>query len=253
VRTLIVDDSEVVREGLSQLLETQPYCEIVGAVSEPEEALELARTTHPDVVLQDFSMPGVDAIALVRALCAFRPQPAVLMLSAFSDAPSARQAMEAGALGWVLKDAEPEQLFAALLGAVGFGDRSRATALGGERRSAMLTAVPELAPSSDADPDFEIATPLDARTVRALLRALQSDPAGLTVEDLANRAVLPVAMAVRYIQRLSTRHPALVAEHRGAGPRTYVLTGAGHVELERLERRIPEARAQAHAARTLLR
>jgi CheY-like chemotaxis protein len=251
VRTLIVDDSEVVRDGLSQLLETQPYCELVGAVSEPEAALELARTTHPHVVLQDFSMPGVDAIALVRALSACQPQPAVLMLSAFADAPSARQAMEAGAVGWVLKDAEPEQLFAALLGAAGFRDCSRSAARDGERRGGLLTAVPELTPSPEpgGDPDFEIATPLDARTVWALLRALEGDPAGLTVESLAHRSVLPVAVAARYLQRLSTRHPALVAELAGAGrARAYVLTGAGQGELERLERRIPEA----HAAPGLL-
>jgi DNA-binding NarL/FixJ family response regulator len=120
VRTLIVDDSETVRDGLSMLLEAQPYCDLVGAVAEPEVALELTRTRHPHVVLQDFSMPGVDPLGLVRELSACRPQPAVLVLSAFADSLSARQAVQAGALGWVLKDAEPEELFAALLGAAGF-------------------------------------------------------------------------------------------------------------------------------------
>ena len=60
VRTLIVDDSESVRDGLSMLLEAQPYCELIGAVADPDEALALTRTLHPHVVLQDFSMPGVD-------------------------------------------------------------------------------------------------------------------------------------------------------------------------------------------------
>jgi DNA-binding NarL/FixJ family response regulator len=114
VRTLIVDDSETVRDGLSMLLEARPYCELVGAVAEPEEALEITQTMHPHVVLQDFSMPGVDPFGLMRALSACRPRPAVLVLSAFADAPSARQAAQAGAVGWVLKDAEPEELVAAL-------------------------------------------------------------------------------------------------------------------------------------------
>jgi DNA-binding NarL/FixJ family response regulator len=127
VRTLIVDDSEAVRIGLSQLIQSRPFCELVGAVSEPDAALEVTRTMHPHVVLQDFSMPGHDAIALVRELSACRPRPTVLMLSAFADAPSARKAVEAGAIGWVLKDSEPDQIFGALLRAAGVRD-------GGSRR-----------------------------------------------------------------------------------------------------------------------
>jgi CheY-like chemotaxis protein len=228
VRTLIVDDSESVRDGLSRLLEAKPYCELIGAVADPDEAIELTRTRHPDVVLQDFSMPGVDALALMRDLLACAPAPAVLVLSAFADAPSARRAVEAGALGWVLKDAEPDELFAALLGAAGTHDRDRAAA-----------ATPV---EPDASPDFGPA--LDARTVWALLRALEGDPGGMTAESLATRAVLPVAIAVRYIQRLTTRDPALVTQiDVPALPRSYLLTAAGRRELARLERRTPAAAA----------
>jgi DNA-binding NarL/FixJ family response regulator len=231
VRTLIVDDSESVRDGLSMLLEAQPYCELVGAVADPDEALALTRALRPLVVLQDFSMPGVDPFRLVRALAACRPRPAVLVLSAFADAPSARQAIDAGAIGWVLKDSEPDDLFAALLGAA----RHRAT---------RDTAPGMLEP--DPAPDFGAA--LDARTVWALLRALEGDPGGMTVESLATRAVLPVALAVRYIQRLTSREPALVTPvdvDVPAVPRSYLLTSAGRRELARLERRIPTGHAGA--------
>jgi len=254
VRTLVVDDSETVREGLTLLLRSRDYCEPVGAVQDPERALHLARTTHPHVVLQDYSMPGVDPIALVRELSACRPRPAVLMLSAFANAPSAREAIAAGAVGWVLKDAEPDELFAALLGAAGL---SGAVTPGrdGVSPATPLTAVP--APPAHAvapAPDFEMVTPLDARTVWALMRSLEAEPAGLSVEALASLAVLPVATAVRYVQRMTVRQPALVAPvGSGTSPRAYVLTAAGRLELERLERRIPEAHAQAHAASSLLR
>src|SRR6185436_692272 len=134
------------------LLEARPYCELVGAVADPDEALALTRMLHPHVVLQDFSMPGVDPFRLVRALAACRPRPAVLVLSAFADASAARHAIDAGAIGWVLKDSEPEPA-----------------------------------------PDFGAA--LDARTVRALIRALEGDPGGTTLESLATRAVMPVALA----------------------------------------------------------
>ena len=257
VRTLVVDDSEAVRDGLTQLLRSREYCELVGAVSDPAAALELTRSTQPHVVLQDYSMPGVDPIALVRDLSACRPKPAVLMLSAFADAPSARRAADAGAIGWVLKDAEPEQLFAALLGAAGFRD-SRAPERERDGREGVLTAAP--APTTPpasvagAEAEFELATPLDARAVWALLRALEAGAAGLTVEDLASRAVLPVATAARYIHRMTGRQPALVARVRTQlSPRAYVLTAAGRRELERLERRIPEAHGRHHAAPPLVR
>jgi DNA-binding NarL/FixJ family response regulator len=227
VRTLIVDDSETVRDGLSMLLEARPYCELVGAVAEPEEALEITQTMHPHVVLQDFSMPGVDPFGLMRALSACRPRPAVLVLSAFADAPSARQAAQAGAVGWVLKDAEPEELFAALRGAAGFRD----------------TAVAVPGDTAGRPEPSELGSALDARTVWALLRALEGDPSGMTVEGLATRAVLPVAIAVRYVQRLTTRQPALVtAADAPSTPPAYLLTSAGRRELARLERRIPTAR-----------
>jgi CheY-like chemotaxis protein len=248
VRTLVVDDSEAVRTGLTQLLGSRDYCELVGAVSDPEAALELTRSAQPHVVLQDFSMPGVDAVALVRALSACRPRPVVLMLSAFADALSARRAVEAGAIGWVLKDAEPEQLFAALLGAAAARD-------GGApgRDSEPRAAAPPVPLPAAPEGDFEVATPLDARTVWALLRALEREPAGLTVEALAGLAVLPVPRAARYVQRMTMREPALIAAARTQiAPRAYVITGAGRRELERLERRIPEAHASLHATPRLL-
>jgi hypothetical protein len=96
------------------------------------------------------------------------------------------------------------------------------------------------AATTPREPD--LGSVLDARTVWALLRALEGDPSGLTVEGLATRAVLPVAIAVRYVQRLVTRQPALLAAvDVPAVPRAYLLTGAGRRELARLERRIPAA------------
>src|SRR3954447_19627588 len=92
VRTLIVDDSEMVRDGLGQLLSAQPYCEVVGAVGDPLSALEQTVALCPDVILQDFSMPGVDPFRLMRELTACTPRPAVLVLSATADEVSARRA-----------------------------------------------------------------------------------------------------------------------------------------------------------------
>jgi CheY-like chemotaxis protein len=227
VRTLVVDDSEAVREGLSRLLEAQPYCELVGAVSDPASAVERTRATHPHVVLQDYSMPGVDSLALVRELSACRPQPAVLVLSAFADAHAARQAYQAGAIGWVLKDAEPEV-------------RARSMAMAGAPDWEVGAPVATVGEA----PVPEVPGSLDARTVWALLRALEGDPGGLTAEDISTRAVLPAGVALRYLQRMVSRRPALVA---GVAEGVYGLTSAGRRELERLERRSPAA-AHPYAA-----
>src|SRR3954469_19013924 len=239
LRTLIVDDSETVRDGLSLLLETLPSCELVGAVGDADAALELTRTMRPHLVLQDFSMPGVDTLGLMRALAECRPQPAILVLSAFADGPSALKAMAAGACGWVLKDAEPEELFAAVLGAAGLGAADAPAERDDAPRSvpgapAAPAAVPALAPPAPRQ-DLEVTTPLDARTLWALLRALESDPAGLPVEALASRAVVTVPGAARYVRRISSRHPALVAASgMAAERRRYTITAAGRRELARL-------------------
>jgi DNA-binding NarL/FixJ family response regulator len=245
VRTLVVDDSETVRDGLSLLLEAQPACELVGAVGDPDAALDLTRTAQPHVVLQDFSMPGVDTLALMRALVDCRPRPAVLVLSAFADGASARKAMAVGAVGWVLKDAEPDELFAALLGAAGF--HAAPVRPDGATGTAPPTPAP-MAPPAAPRPGLEITTPLEARTLWALLRALESDPEGLTVEALASRAIVTVSVAARYIRRVAARHRALaaVAAMDEDGPR-YVLTAAGHHELARLEGRVAAAGGSAPA------
>jgi DNA-binding NarL/FixJ family response regulator len=243
VRTLVVDDSEAVRDGLSLLLETQPYCELVGAVGDRDAALHLTRTAHPHVVLQDFSMPGLDTISLMRELAACDPRPVVLVLSAFADAASAERARSAGAVGWVLKDCEPDHLFAALLGAAGFRAPEAQDAGIGARPRASFGAADDPAP---ARREFEVATPLESRTLWALLRALESAPDGLTVEALATRAVVPATIAARYVQRVSARHPALIAAREGGpGERRYRLTPAGYGELARLEGRVPPPTACA--------
>src|SRR4051812_6787554 len=171
LRTLIVDDSETVRGGLSLLLETLPSCELVGAVGDPDAALELTRTMRPHLVLQDFSMPGVDTLGLMRALAECRPRPAILVLSAFADGPSARKAMAAGACGWVLKDAEPAELFAAVLDAAGAAAERDAAPRTVPAAPGPRPAAAALAPPAPR-PDLGVTTPLDARTLWALLRAL---------------------------------------------------------------------------------
>jgi DNA-binding NarL/FixJ family response regulator len=236
VRVLIVDDSEAVRNGLSLLLSSRPSCEVVAAVDDMDSALAHVRDASPHVVLLDFSMPELDPFALIRGLDGCRPRPAVLMLSALANEGSTRRAMAAGAVGWVLKDAEPEALFAALLRA------ARSAAAGGAltgRAPAANGLGAEGGGTSSADP----------RTVRALLRALQGNASGATAEEVAASAVVSPRAARRHLTRLAMRPPAYVTIACGASAACrYILTPAGEQELERLERHIAAAGPRADAS-----
>jgi DNA-binding NarL/FixJ family response regulator len=110
IRVLIADDHEVVRIGLSRLLEATTDMELVGAAGDGEEAVALVAEHAPDVVLMDLSMPGVDGTEATRRIAAAHAGTRVVILTSFSDRDGILDAVDAGAVGYLLKDAEPEEL-----------------------------------------------------------------------------------------------------------------------------------------------
>ena len=110
IRLLIVDDHPLVRRGLRQLFDAEPDCDVVDDVGGGEEAVAAALATAPDVVLMDVSMPGVDGIEATRRLLAAQPQARVVMLTSFSDHERVIEALDTGAVGYILKDAESDEL-----------------------------------------------------------------------------------------------------------------------------------------------
>ena len=109
-RVLLADDHDVVRRGLTALLDGASGFAVVGAASDGEEAVALAAAHEPDVVLMDLSMPGVDGIEATRRLTAAQPDARVVVLTSFSDRERILDALDAGAVGYLLKDAEPDEL-----------------------------------------------------------------------------------------------------------------------------------------------
>jgi two-component system, NarL family, response regulator LiaR len=110
IRVLIVDDHRVVRRGLSLVLSTDPELEVVGEAGDGAEAVQLARQLRPDVVLMDIAMPVLDGVAATAAIGRDLPAIPVLALTSGTGDHAAIDAIRAGAAGYLLKDATPEEL-----------------------------------------------------------------------------------------------------------------------------------------------
>ena len=106
IRVLLCDDHAVVREGLERLLANAERIEVVGAASDGQDGLELALRTRPDVILMDLSMPRLDGIAATRAIVAELPETRIIMLTSFGESQRVLDAIDAGAVGYLLKDSD---------------------------------------------------------------------------------------------------------------------------------------------------
>src|SRR5262245_9279673 len=110
IRILVVEDQNVVREGIIAILSFQSDMEVVGEAEDGIQAVELARKTHPDVVLLDMVMPRQDGLATIPKLKAVTPNVRILVLTSFAESDRVYQAIKAGALGYMLKDTTRTQL-----------------------------------------------------------------------------------------------------------------------------------------------
>ena len=114
MRVLLVDDHALVRSGLRAVLGTTDDCEVVGEAATGEEAVALVPTLRPDVVVMDLSMPGAGGVEATRQVRAVSPSTRVLVLTTFSDDHRVRAALAAGATGYLLKDAAPDDVVTAV-------------------------------------------------------------------------------------------------------------------------------------------
>jgi DNA-binding NarL/FixJ family response regulator len=113
IRVVLADDHAMVRRGLEQLLTLEPDIEVVGMAQDGAEAIELVAQTQPDVVLMDLQMPGIDGVEATKQI-AGSSETAVVVLTSFSDSERILAALDAGAVGYLLKDAEPENVIEGL-------------------------------------------------------------------------------------------------------------------------------------------
>ncbi|HEY9087036.1 MAG TPA: response regulator transcription factor [Anaerolineaceae bacterium] len=162
VRVLIVDDQALFREGLHTLLSVQPDFEVVGEAGNGEEALRLAATLRPNVILMDLRMPVLDGVSATRRLHQLFPECRVIVLTTFDDDELVFDGLRAGAAGYLLKDVSSEKLFEAI----------RTAARGDYFLLPSITAkvVAEFARLSKPAPKITqaLAEPLSAREVEIL-------------------------------------------------------------------------------------
>jgi DNA-binding NarL/FixJ family response regulator len=114
IRVVVVDDHTIVRNGLVQLLGSDPGLEVVGAAGDGEAAVALCLDQRPDVALMDLSMPGMGGVEATRRIATQCGGVQVVVLTSFADRERVLDALNAGAIGYLLKDAEPEELIRAI-------------------------------------------------------------------------------------------------------------------------------------------
>jgi len=141
---LIADDHPVFRKGLRALVASMPTTELVGEATTGEESIHLAEKLQPDVILMDLQMPGGGGLPAIRQIVQTSPHIRILVVTMFEDDDSVFAAMRAGALGYVLKDMNDEEITRAIL-AVGHGEAIFSPAIA-QRMMSFFSARPALPP-----------------------------------------------------------------------------------------------------------
>ncbi|MCE1252698.1 MAG: response regulator transcription factor [Anaerolineae bacterium] len=114
IKIMVVDDHPVVRKGIVAMLETEPDLKVVGECANGAEAIERVQTLKPDVILMDLVMPKVDGIEAIKGIRQIVPNACILVLTSFSAADKVFPSLNAGAMGYLLKDSDPSELIKAI-------------------------------------------------------------------------------------------------------------------------------------------
>ncbi len=175
IRILIADDHTLFRAGLRLLLESEPGFQVVGQAADGIEAVMLARTLKPDVILMDLVMPRQDGIAAIAEISRENPQARILVLTGFVQDDKVFPAIKAGAQGYLLKDAEPRELTQAIRDV--YQDKSSLSPTIARRLMRELQQPPSLPPTD---------RPLSARELQVLRLVAQ----GLSNQEIATQLMV---------------------------------------------------------------
>ena len=192
MNVLLVDDHQLMRAGLRALLEREPDLRVIGEASDGLQALELASKVHPDIVLMDVTMPGLNGIDATRRLCTAMPRIRVIGLSMNADRRYVHAMFEAGASGYLLKSSAADELIRAVR-AVARDEKYVSPAIAG----VVLEAFVGGAHAQPADP----LSPLSSRE-REVLQLLAE---GKTTKEIAARLGLAASTVETHRKQISTK------------------------------------------------
>jgi len=192
IRLMIVDDHEMVREGLKAILVAEPDFSIVGDAANADAALELIERLRPDIVLLDVRLPGVSGIEVCRIVTERYPETAVIILTTFTDEQLIAQSIQAGTKGFILKDVERFDLKRAIR-AVARGEAAIDT-----KTAAAVLAQLRRVPPVQSEPLKE---PLSSQQI-AILRLVAQ---GLSSREIATQLYLSENTVKGYVQEILHR------------------------------------------------
>jgi NarL family two-component system response regulator LiaR len=175
IRILIADDHAIVRRGLRTLIASEDRMEVAGEAADGVQAVALARDLQPDVVLMDLMMPRLTGLEAIAQIVAQNPEARILVLTSFSEDDQVFPAIKAGALGYLLKDASPEQLLQAIYDV----HRGRSSL----HPSIALKVIRELNNPPALPPTQSPLTPREVEVLRLVAR-------GMTNQEIAGTLVL---------------------------------------------------------------
>jgi NarL family two-component system response regulator LiaR len=187
IRVLIVDDQNVVREGIAAILSFQSDIEIVGEAEDGVQAVELARRTRPEVVILDMVMPRQDGLATIPRLKADNPDVRILVLTSFAESDRVYQAIKAGALGYMLKDTTRVQLLQSI--------RDVASGQASIHPSIALKVIHEFDHQSNPMYTGEPLTHRELETLQLIAR-------GLSNQEIATAMVVHERTIAKYVSNI---------------------------------------------------
>jgi DNA-binding NarL/FixJ family response regulator len=229
IQVLLVDDQQIVRQGLATILKYAPGIEVVGEAGDGEEAIDLAQELAPDVVLMDLKMPRLGGIPATRKIRAAHPDTHVIILTTYDADDMVFEGIKAGAQGYLLKDASSETLVEAIRGVMRGESRidpSVARAVLDEFQ--RLSVKPAAAPSSKlpgtvgathgAGADAAVIEPLTPREEEVLLLLVE----GLSNKEIGARLHLTEGTIKNYVSAIIAKlqandrtHAVVTALRRG--------------------------------------
>ena len=208
IRILVVDDENVIRDGIVSMIRVQRDMQVVGEATEGVEAVALARKTKPDVVLLDLNMPkGQDGVATIPQLMEILPECHILVLTGYPEHDKVYQAIKSGAKGLLLKDSTREQLFQAI--------RDVAEGKPTLSPSIAVKVIQEIDHPTHAPPTADPLAPRELDTLRLIARGMSNNEIANELGVHPRTVAKYVSNILRKLQLASRTQAALYAVREG--------------------------------------